>query len=69
MVGHDTRDWTTLLPEALNCYNFQPKNRSISLHPAQVDEEDEHNIASQRAQETVDTQEYYTNKHLNQPQS
>jgi len=47
MVGYNTRDWAPLLPEALYYYNFQHKNRAIgNLRPAQVDNEEEENIAS-----------------------
>jgi hypothetical protein len=68
MVGYNTHDWASLLPEALYYYNFQHKNRAIgNLRPAQVDNKEEENIASRKAQETVETQEYYNNKHFNTP--
>ena len=57
-----------LLPEALCYSNFHYKNRSIgNLRLAEVDDEEEENIASQKAQETVDKQEYYGNKYFNTP--
>ena len=69
MVGYNTPNWVPLLPEALYYYNFQHKDRAIgNLRPAEVDDEEEENIASRKAQETVETQDYYDNKHFNTPQ-
>ena len=68
MVGYNTPNWVPLLSEALYYYNFQHKNRAIgNLRPAEVDDEEEENIASRKAQETVETQDYYDNKHFNTP--
>ena len=43
----------------------QYKNSAISQRPAEVDDE-EGKIATQKEQETWQTQEYYNNKYLNQ---
>ena len=66
MVGYNTRDWAKLLPEALYYYNFQHKNRAIGQRPAQIDDEEEAHIASQKEQETEETKQHYDNKYLNQ---
>ena len=41
------------------------KKRLIGMRPAQVDNDEERKIASQKASETVEIQDYYDNKYLN----
>jgi len=65
MAGYDTPNWAALLPEALYYYNFQHTDRAIGIRPAQVDDEEEGKIASQKAEETAQIQDYYDNKYLN----
>lgn len=64
MEGYDTKDWASLLPEALYYYNFQHKQRGLGMRPAQVDDEQEKKIASQKYQDTLDAQKYYDNKYF-----
>ena len=43
------------------------KQRSIGLQPAQVDDKDARLVASQKVEQTVETEAHYNTKHFTQP--